>query len=316
MDLNITAICEEQKRLETESKLLDDGSGGSHAEDTEDVALHLMNISDDGDGTAGQPSQGASGRIPPSAGTVPDSYKTGSANTDKVGTAPVTDVSANSDKLLASLDSASANTDKVGTGPIKLATSANPVDPATLAGVGTSSGPVCVDANTKMVGTNYPTGSEGANANTEKVGTGANLPCKRGTMPPPNDGTYLAVNLYKRKASVAPNLLGGAPCNPASSGSLYNGEASRIQHCHTSFNFPTKMNVMSSFDINKMRCSCCTEHWRILEKRVEARHVERRTFVLTDQHFVATAPAVTPGKQCLKIIRIENATLWELYNFF
>ena len=135
-------------------------------------------------------------------------------------------------------------------------------------------------------------------------------------MPPPSDGTYLAVNLYKRKASVAPNLLGGAPCNPASSGSLYNGEASRIQHCHTSFNFPTKMNVMSSFDIDKMRCGCCTEHWKILEKRVHARHVERRTFVLTDQHFVATAPAVTPGKQCLKIIRIENATLWELYNFF
>ena len=76
------------------------------------------------------------------------------------------------------------------------------------------------------------------------------------------------------------------------------------------------MNVMSSFDIDKMRCSCCTEHWRILEKRVEARHVERRTFVLTNQHFLATAPAVTPGKQRLKIIWIENATLWELYNFF
>ena len=44
--------------------------------------------------------------------------------------------------------------------------------------------------------------------------------------------------------------------------------------------------------------------------------MERRNFVLTDQPFVGTAPAVTPGKQCLKILRIENATLWDLHNFF
>ena len=148
--------------------------------DFTDVALHLMDISDDGEGTAGHPSQGASGKIPLSAGTVPDNNKTESANTDKVGTAPVTDISANSDKLLASLDSASANTDKVGNGPSKGATNANPVDPATLAGVGTISGPVCVGANTKMVGTNYPTGSKGASANTKKGGHWRQSPLQAG----------------------------------------------------------------------------------------------------------------------------------------
>ena len=90
MDRNIMSVCEEQKRLEMESELLDGGSGGSDAEDTADVALHLMDISDDGEGTTVQPSQGASGKIPLPAGTVPDSTNTGSANTDKVGTALAT----------------------------------------------------------------------------------------------------------------------------------------------------------------------------------------------------------------------------------
>ena len=168
MDRNIMSVCEEQKRLEMESELLDGGSGGSDAEDTADVALHLMDISDDGEGTTVQPRQEASGIIPLPAGTVPVSSNTGSANTDKVGTALVTD---DNNKLLATMDSASA-TDKVG-----IATAgANPVEPAAVAGVGTSSGPVGVGANTKMVGTIYPTGTEGASANTNQVGTGTHIP--------------------------------------------------------------------------------------------------------------------------------------------
>ena len=73
---------------------------------------------------------------------------------------------------------------------------------------------------------------------------------------------------------------------------------------------------MYSFDRVSMKCSCCTEHWNVLERRVLGRHVERRAFVLTNQHFVATAPAPTPGEQCLKIFRVENATLWDLLNTF
>ena len=41
----------------------------------------------------------------------------------------------------------------------------------------------------------------------------------------------------------------------------------------------------------------------------------RRTFLLTDQHFTGAAPAATVGKQCLKIVRIENASLWDLHNY-
>ena len=240
MDHYVMSVCEEQKRLEMESELLD---GGSDAEDTADVALHLMDISDDGEGATGQPRQ-----EPAATATVPVSSSTGSANTDKVGTVPA---AADNSKSLATMDSASANTDKVGI----VTAGANPVDPATVAGVGTSSGPVVVGANTKMVGTtyttgsegasaitnlvgtgtdlpykqssrqlaasanpedtatsagagtssglvgvsantkkvgtSYPTGPEGASANTNQVGTGANLPGKQGSMPPPSDGTYL-----------------------------------------------------------------------------------------------------------------------------
>ena len=92
------SVCEEQKRLEMESELLD---GGSDADDTADAALHLMDISDDGEGATVQPRQGASGIIPLPAATVPASSSTGSANTDKVGTAPAT---ADNNKPLATMD--------------------------------------------------------------------------------------------------------------------------------------------------------------------------------------------------------------------
>ena len=345
MEHNITAVCEEQKRLEQERELLDTEDSGSD-NDSGEVDQSIMDISDDGD------------NADKSAGYGGLSNAGNSANTDKVGTDTFTGscdglgnagTSANTDKVgtdtftgsCGGLGNAgsSANTDKVGTvtftgsntgngtDKVHTATDSDMVTSAITDKVGTgttaavgivdiASGSCCGGANTKKVGTSFSKGTVSFSAITDKVGTGTNPTTRRETMPPPEDGTYLAVNLYKRKASVAPNLLGGAPCNPAASGSLYNGEASRIQHCHTSFDFPTKLNVMTSFNIDKMRCGCCTEHWKILEKRVEARYVERRTFVLTDQHFVATAPAATPGKQCLKIIRIENATLWELYNFF
>ena len=51
------------------------------------------------------------------------------------------------------------------------------------------------------------------------------------------------------------------------------------------------LNIMSSFDRASLECSCCEESSKILEKRVLARHVDRRTFIITDQHFIAMAPS-------------------------
>ena len=73
---------------------------------------------------------------------------------------------------------------------------------------------------------------------------------------------------------------------------------------------------MTSFDCRSLECGYCSEHTRVLEKRVLSRPVYRRTFVLTDQNFIAAAPATTADKQCLKIIRVENASLWDLHNYF
>ena len=74
--------------------------------------------------------------------------------------------------------------------------------------------------------------------------------------------------------------------------------------------------MMTSFTPDTLECGCCTEQTRKLERPALSRPVYRRTFVITDQHFVAAAPSSTRHKQCLKIIRIKNATLWDLFNYF
>ena len=48
MEHNITAVCEEQKRLEQERELLDTGDSGSD-NDSGEVDQSIMDISDDGD---------------------------------------------------------------------------------------------------------------------------------------------------------------------------------------------------------------------------------------------------------------------------
>ena len=132
----------------------------------------------------------------------------------------------------------------------------------------------------------------------------------------PTDGTYLAVNMFKKKAGIAPNLLGGGTFNPPTSNSLFSGNQARIQLCKTNWDFANKLNTMTSFDPVSLLCGCCTEDTKILERRALSRNVARRTFVLTDQNFVSVTLAATLGMQCLKIIWIKNATLWDLHNYF
>ena len=54
MEHNITAVCEEQKRLEQERELLDTGDSGSDSNSGE-VDQSVMDISDDGDNAARVP---------------------------------------------------------------------------------------------------------------------------------------------------------------------------------------------------------------------------------------------------------------------
>ena len=134
---------------------------------------------------------------------------------------------------------------------------------------------------------------------------------------PPFNDTYLAVNKFKLTAGSAPNLLGGAPLNPSSCGSFYLEDDDRHLLCFTNFNFTRKLNVMTSFDVKFMECSCCKK--KVLEKRSSpsSGQGERRTFVLCDQNFSPTARSNPDSdKQCLKVIRIENGSLWDLANYY
>ena len=188
-----------------------------------------------------------------------------------------------------------------------------------LTSLDTNSSDSCITPKPPGVGTENSTESNtnssgsGIAPKPPGVGTAA---ASASTMAEARDGTYLAVNLYKRQTGTAPNLLDGEKCRSSITGSLFNGNPARIRLPHTYWVFAKKMNVMTSFDCRSLECGYCSEHTRVLEKRVLSRPVYRRTFVLTDQNFIAAATATTEDKQCLKIIRVENASLWDLHNYF
>ena len=203
-----------------------------------------------------------------------------SANTTTVGTV---DVFTNTNTVgSAKLDS---HPQQVGTKlVITDAGSVNtiPVDTACTAGAtGVNTTPADTSSSTK---TQQRVGSEDPALATPEVTT---------------DGTHLAINLYKRKAGTAPNLLGGTSFATSATGTLFNGKAERIKLCTTSWDFQKKTNVMTSFNPVTLECSCCEEHTRIPEKRVLTRPVYRRTFFLTDQNFISAAPAATDSGKCL-----------------
>ena len=126
--------------------------------------------------------------------------------------------------------------------------------------------------------------------------------------------TYEAISLYKRTSSSAPNLLGGARKNVDGSGSLYSAGDQRCSGCFVDLRFHQKLNIMMSFDPNDLECSCCPG--KILVDHKSVLKSERRVFVLTDQYFPASARADSSRGQCLKIIRVENGSLWEIFGIF
>ena len=56
---------------------------------------------------------------------------------------------------------------------------------------------------------------------------------------------------------------------------------------HSRWDFAKKLNIMASFYTVELECN-----------------------------FIATAPSTAGDKQCLKVISVENASLWDLYNLF
>ena len=97
-------------------------------------------------------------------------------------------------------------------------------------------------------------------------------------------------------------------------GSLYLTGDFRCTNCFTDFRFNQKLNVMMSFDPNELECRCCPE--KVLVDHRSANKIGRRVFVLIDQNFLASAMADYSRGQCMKIIRVENGTLWEIFGIF
>ena len=96
-------------------------------------------------------------------------------------------------------------------------------------------------------------------------------------------------------------------------GSLYNYDDSPCHKCFTDFRFGQKLNIMMSFNPHVLECSCCGG--KVLVDHKAAIKTERPVFVITDQSFPASACADGNG-QCLKIIRVENGSLWEIFTIF
>ena len=109
--------------------------------------------------------------------------------------------------------------------------------------------------------------------------------------------------------------MGGELLKAGDCGSLYCDGDSRHVLCFTKFDFGMKQNIMFSFNPNSWECRCCPG--KVLLKRGTGSRSEPITFVLSDQNFPACLPA-QPGSslQCLKIIRVEFGSLWELCNVF
>ena len=129
------------------------------------------------------------------------------------------------------------------------------------------------------------------------------------------DCTYTAISNFRLTERVAPNLMGGDLLSAGDCGSFYCDSDNRQQLCFTLFDFGEKQNIMFSYNPKTWECNCCPG--RVLYKRGQAHNIEPRTFILSDQNFPAILPSKSSaGLQCLKIIRIEFASLWELCNKF
>ena len=120
-------------------------------------------------------------------------------------------------------------------------------------GVGTNATTAPLLPSSKPLGVDAPATSTPAPAGTE-------------------DGTYMAINMFRRQAGTALNLLGRS----STTGSIFNGNPDRHKLCHSRWDFAKKLNIMASFDTAELECSCRSEHTKVLEKRVLTRPVYRR----------------------------------------
>ena len=122
-----------------------------------------------------------------------------------------------------------------------------------------------------------------------------------------------------KNAAVAPRLLGQhETCKTTSFGSLIvspetGPEDDRYKLAHFCELYDRKVNIWTSFDPNSLMCLNCTSGpHHILKKDGQSKPA---AFILTDQCF-PVALSAAGGKECLAIIRVEDATINDLVTTF
>ena len=137
---------------------------------------------------------------------------------------------------------------------------------------------------------------------------------------------YQAIFKMNKKSQEAAGLNGAASPLSGSWGQLRIGGDDRYKNSHERYLFQKKLNMSFSFNPDTLMCDSCAEVHQVLPGDGGARGAvekvpggieqsERTVFVLSDHCFPAALPA-GGGKDCLKILRIENGALDDLVAAF
>jgi len=121
---------------------------------------------------------------------------------------------------------------------------------------------------------------------------------------------YLAIRKFKNRSLASP-VLNGGDSPTFSYGSFREGGDNRTSLAFERHVFERKSNVTLSFDPKSMQCVLCLSRG----PHDVVNCADRSVFVLSDQSFPAVLPSTT-GKDCVKIVRVENGSLWDLVNTF
>ncbi len=139
-----------------------------------------------------------------------------------------------------------------------------------------------------------------------------------GLNPPGLPKIYHTVR-SQRVAANSEKSLTGLPMEKTDAGSFTVEGDSRVLYTFNRFNYKKRQNISSSFNFEQMSCTTCggPEHKFLskLQENIDASDQTPPCFIFTDQNNPSFLPAVDEG-ECLKIFRMEDATLDELVTCF
>jgi len=141
-------------------------------------------------------------------------------------------------------------------------------------------------------------------------------PCKSGRSQPANDveggpptsEIYMTVRDIRGSQYSLMNIYGGT-VEISDGGSFRNSEDTRSNLTIETSSIANESTVSTSFRPHSLHCVCCVPNHPILGRGVKP------VFVLADQMFPAAVPLREQGR-CLTVLRLEDATLWELATAF